>query len=171
DRLGIALKAAPGFQLVISYNPGYQSVLKKLKESTPQAFGPIAPRSHPRVPQNPKEPTRQRFVSIELDFHPADVETEVVAHEARVDLETAQTLVKIGEAIRHLPGSPLPEVASPRTLISAGELVAEGLSLRRAIQSAIVQTLSDDPDVVRALGELVDAVVPLPRPHPTRGAL
>jgi nitric oxide reductase NorQ protein len=137
DRLGISLKAAPGFQLVISYNPGYQSVLKNLKEST-----------------------RQRFVSIELDFHPADVETEVVAHEARVDLETAQVLVKVGEAIRHLEGSPLQEVASTRTLISAGELVAEGLSLRRAIQAAIVQTLSDDPDVVRALGELVDAFVP-----------
>ena len=137
DRLGIALKAAPGFQLVISYNPGYQSVLKNLKEST-----------------------RQRFVSIELDFHPAHVETEVVAHEARVDLETAQALVKVGEAIRQLQGSPLREVASTRTLISAGELVAEGLGLRAAIQSAIVQTLSDDPDVERALGELVDAFVP-----------
>src|SRR5262245_60584072 len=137
DRLGISLPAAPGFQLVISYNPGYQSVLKNLKEST-----------------------RQRFVSIELDFHPADVETEVVAHEARVDRETAQTLVKIAEAIRRLPGSPLPEVASTRTLISAGELVAEGLGLRAAIQSAIGQTPSDDPDVVRALGELVDAFVP-----------
>jgi nitric oxide reductase NorQ protein len=137
DRLGIALKAAPGFQLVISYNPGYQSVLKNLKEST-----------------------RQRFVSIELDFHPAHVETEVVAHEARIDLETAQMLVKVGEAIRHLQGSPLREVASTRTLIAAGELVAEGLGLRAAIQSAIVQTLSDDPDVERALGELVDAFVP-----------
>src|SRR5499433_3483991 len=110
DRRGISLEAAPGFQLVISYNPGYQSVLKNLKEST-----------------------RQRFVSIELDFHPADVETEVVAHEARIDRETAQVLVKVGEAIRHLEGSPLQEVASTRTLISAGELVAEGLSLRRAI--------------------------------------
>jgi nitric oxide reductase NorQ protein len=69
-------------------------------------------------------------------------------------------LVKVGEAIRHLEGSPLQEVASTRTLISAGELVAEGLNLRRAIQAAVVQTLSDDPDVVRALGELVDAFVP-----------
>jgi len=136
DRLGISLEAAPGFQLVISYNPGYQSVLKNLKEST-----------------------RQRFVSIELDFHPADVETEVVVHEAGVDLETARTLVKIGEAIRNLEGVRLQEVASTRTLILAGELVAEGLSLRSAVRTAIVQTLSDDPDVVRALGELVDAFV------------
>ena len=66
----------------------------------------------------------------------------------------------MGEAIRNLEGSPLPEVASTRTLMAAGELAAEGLDLRAAIQSAIVQTLSDDPDVERALGELVDALVP-----------
>jgi nitric oxide reductase NorQ protein len=139
DRLGISLDAAPGFQLVISYNPGYQSVLKNIKEST-----------------------RQRFVAIQLDFPPTDVETEVVAHEAGIDLETARALVKVGDAIRNLDGAPLQEVASTRLLISAGGLVAEGLALRRAVQSAIVEALSDDPDVVRALGELVDAVVPRP---------
>ena len=137
DRLGISLEAAPGFQLVISYNPGYQSVLKNIKEST-----------------------RQRFVAIQLDFLPTDVETEVVAHEASVDLETARALVRVGDAIRNLEGAPLQEVASTRLLVSAGGLVAEGLGLRRAVQSAIVEALSDDPDVVRALGELVDAVVP-----------
>jgi nitric oxide reductase NorQ protein len=137
DRLGMTLPAAPGFQLVISYNPGYQSVLKNIKEST-----------------------RQRFVAIELDFPPVETETEVVAHEAGVDNETARALVKLGNAIRNLDGSPLREVASTRLLILAGGLVAEGLSLRSAVQSAIVQILSDDPDVVRALGELVDAVLP-----------
>jgi nitric oxide reductase NorQ protein len=139
DRLGISLEAAPGFQLVISYNPGYQSVLKNIKEST-----------------------RQRFVAIQLDFLPTDVETEVVAHEASVDVETARALVKVGDAIRKLDGAPLQEVASTRLLVSAGGLVAEGLGLRRAVQSAIVEALSDDVDVVRALGELVDAVVPRP---------
>jgi nitric oxide reductase NorQ protein len=139
DRLGITLKAAPGFQLVISYNPGYQSVLKNIKEST-----------------------RQRFVAIELDFQPPDIEAEVVAHEAGVDVDTAQALVKVGAAIRKLQGAPLHEVASTRTLILAGGLVAEGLGLRSAVQSAIVRVLSDDPDVVRALGELVDAVLPRP---------
>jgi nitric oxide reductase NorQ protein len=139
DRLGISLAAAPGFQLVISYNPGYQSVLKNIKEST-----------------------RQRFVAIELDFLPADIEAEVVAHEAGIDLETARALVKVGVAIRNLDGAPLQEVASTRLLISAGGLIAEGISPRRAVQSAIVQALSDDPDVVRALGELVDAVAPRP---------
>jgi nitric oxide reductase NorQ protein len=137
DRLATTLKAAPGFQLVISYNPGYQSVLKNIKEST-----------------------RQRFVAIALDFPPAEIETEVVAYEAGIDFENARALVKLGDAIRNLAGSPLREVASTRMLILAGGLVAEGLSLRSAVQSAVVEVLSDDPDVVRALGELADAVVP-----------
>jgi nitric oxide reductase NorQ protein len=139
DRLATTLPAAPGFQLVISYNPGYQSVLKSLKEST-----------------------RQRFIAIELDFPPASTEAEVVAHEAGIDSTTARTLVALGNAIRNLDGSPLREVASTRTLILAGGLVAEGLSLRSAIQSAIVRVLSDDPEVIRGLGELVDALLPRP---------
>jgi len=139
DRLGISLKAAPGFQLVISYNPGYQSVLKNIKEST-----------------------RQRFVAIELGFQPVDVETEVVAHEAGIDVAAARALVRVGDAIRKLDGTPLQEVASTRLLITAGGLVAEGLGLRDAVESAIVQALSDDPDVVRALSELVDSLLPMP---------
>jgi nitric oxide reductase NorQ protein len=139
DRLGITLQAAPGFQLVISYNPGYQSVLKNIKEST-----------------------RQRFVAIELDFQPAEAEAEVVAREAGVDPEVAKALVRIGGAIRKLRGVPLHEVASTRMLILAAGLFAEGLALREAVESAIVQGLSDDPDVVRALGELVDALLPGP---------
>ena len=71
----------------------------------------------------------------------------MVAHEAGVDLETARALVKVGDAIRKLDGAPLQEVASTRLLITAGGLVAEGLDLRSAVQSAIVQALSDDPDV------------------------
>jgi nitric oxide reductase NorQ protein len=137
DRLATTLPAAPGFQLVISYNPGYQSVLKNLKEST-----------------------RQRFIAIELDFPPVDTETDVVAHEAGIDSEAARALVTLGNVIRNLDGSPLREVASTRMLILAGCLVAEGLSLRSAVQSAIVQVLSDDPEVVRGLSELVDAVLP-----------
>lgn len=137
DRLGVTLKAAPGFQLVISYNPGYQSVLKSLKEST-----------------------RQRFVAIELGFPPADIEAAVVAREAGIDDRTAQILVQVGAAIRKLQGTPLNEAASTRMLISAGALAAEGLSLRGAVQAAIVQALSDDADVIRALGELADAIVP-----------
>ncbi|WP_319437283.1 CbbQ/NirQ/NorQ/GpvN family protein [Mycobacterium sp. RTGN5] len=136
DRLGTTLHAAPGFQLVISYNPGYQSVLKNIKEST-----------------------RQRFVSIELGFPPAEVETEVIVHEAGIAVTTADALVRLGNAIRGLEGSPLREAASTRLLILAGILTAEGLPLRKAVRSAVVQTLSDDPEVVRALGELADAII------------
>lgn len=137
DRLGTTLAAAPGFQLVISYNPGYQSVLKNLKEST-----------------------RQRFIAIELGFPPEDIEIEVITHEAGVDRSTARALVLLGNAIRNLDGSPLREVASTRMLVLAGGLVAEGLPLRSAVQAAVVQVLSDDADVVRALSELVDAILP-----------
>src|SRR6478735_464207 len=121
DRLGTTLAAEPGFQLVISYNPGYQSVLKNIKEST-----------------------RQRFIAIELDFPPAETETEIVANEAGIDDETARALVTLGNAIRNLEGSPLREVASTRMLILAGGLVAEGLSLCSAVRAAVVQVLSDD---------------------------
>lgn len=137
DRLGVTLPAAPGFQLVISYNPGYQSVLKSLKEST-----------------------RQRFVAIELGFPPPEIETEVVAHEAGIDQQTARTLVRLANAIRNLDGSPLREASSTRMLILTGGLVAEGLSVRSAVQSAMVQVLTDDADVARGLGELIDAMLP-----------
>lgn len=137
DRLGTTLPAAPGFQLVISYNPGYQSILKSLKEST-----------------------RQRFVAISLDFPTADIESEVVAREAGIDEATAESLVVLGNAIRGLGGSALNEVASTRMLILAGGLIAEGLTVRDAVRAAVVEVLSDDPDVVRGLGELADAVLP-----------
>lgn len=136
DRLGMTLPAAPGFQLVISYNPGYQSVLKSLKEST-----------------------RQRFIAIELGFPPPEAETEVVAYEAGIEFATARSLVRLANAIRNLDGSPLREGSSTRMLILTGGLVAEGLNLRSAVQAGIVQALSDDADIVRALGELVDAVL------------
>ncbi|ORX12281.1 MULTISPECIES: CbbQ/NirQ/NorQ/GpvN family protein [Mycolicibacterium] len=136
DRLGTTLSAAPGFQLVISYNPGYQSILKSLKDST-----------------------RQRFVAISLDFPAAEIETEVVAREAGIDESTAESLVALGNAIRTLDRSALSEVASTRMLILAGGLVAEGLSLRGAVQSAVVEVLSDlssrmDELFLSALAEL-----------------
>lgn len=96
-----------------------------------------------------------------MDFPPPHLETDIVAHEAGVDTDTARVLVSLGNAIRIIDGSPLREVSSTRMLILAGGLVAEGLSLR-AVQAAIVEALSDDRDVVRALGELVDAHLPRP---------
>ncbi|HET9732312.1 MAG TPA: CbbQ/NirQ/NorQ/GpvN family protein [Acidimicrobiales bacterium] len=134
DRLGVTLEAAPGFCLVVSYNPGYQSVLKDLKDST-----------------------RQRMVAIELDFPPADVEEKIVAHEAGIDHETAARLVNLGQAIRRLENAGLREVASTRVLIAAGRLVAAGLSSREAARSAVAGPLTDDPSVTLGLFEMIDA--------------
>ncbi len=133
DRLGVVLDAAPGFGLVVSYNPGYQSVLKDLKDST-----------------------RQRMVAVELDFPPPEVEEKVVAHEAGVDPEVAESLVRIGQAIRRVEASGLREVASTRVLIAAGRLVAEGLSMRVAARAAVAGPLTDDPLVGAGLVELID---------------
>jgi nitric oxide reductase NorQ protein len=139
DRLGITLDAAPGFQLVVSYNPGYQSVLKDLKDST-----------------------RQRFVAISLDFPSPAVETEIVAFEAGVDVEVAQMLVKVGHAVRSLEGTPLREVVSTRALILTARLIAEGLEPRRAVRAGIVEVLTDDPEMSRSLAELADAFLTRP---------
>jgi nitric oxide reductase NorQ protein len=134
DRLGITLDAAPGFCLVVSYNPGYQSVLKDLKDST-----------------------RQRMVAIELDFPPSDVEEKIVAHEAGVDPPTASQLVQLGQAIRRLENAGLREVASTRVLIAAGRLIAQGLSIRDAARAAVAGPLTDDPVLTAGLFEMIDA--------------
>jgi nitric oxide reductase NorQ protein len=133
ERLGITLDAAPGFGLVVSYNPGYQSVLKDLKDST-----------------------RQRMVAIEFGFPAPDVEEGIVAHEAGVDGATAAELVHFGQAIRRLETGGLREVASTRVLIAAGRLVAEGLTMREAARAAIAGPLTDDAAVGRGLAEMID---------------
>ena len=137
DRLGITLDAAPGFCLVVSYNPGYQSVLKDLKDST-----------------------RQRMVAIELDFPPPDVEEKIVGHESGVDQECAARLVQLGQAIRRLETAGLREVASTRVLIAAAQLVGEGLTLRDAARAAVAGPLTDDPMVTAGLFEMIDAYLP-----------
>jgi nitric oxide reductase NorQ protein len=120
---GLRVPAAEGFCLVISYNPGYQSVLKDLKVST-----------------------RQRLVSIEMGFPPPEIERAVVIHEAGVDEALADDLIRLGQAIRRLEDSDsgLREVASTRTLIAAGKLVTHGLSPREAAVAAIAGPLTDD---------------------------
>jgi nitric oxide reductase NorQ protein len=133
ERLGITLDAAPGFCLVVSYNPGYQSILKDLKDST-----------------------RQRMVAIEFGFPTPEVEEEVVAHEAGIDRKDAAELVRFGQAIRRLDTAGLREVASTRVLIAAGQLMAEGLSPREAARAAIAGPLTDDESVTRGLVEMLD---------------
>lgn len=133
ERLGVTLDAAPGFGLVVSYNPGYQSVLKDLKDST-----------------------RQRMVAIDFGFPTPEVEEGIVEYEAGVDKTTAAELVRFGQAIRRLETGGLREVASTRVLIAAGRLIAEGLTVTDAARAAIAGPLTDDPTVGRGLNELID---------------
>jgi nitric oxide reductase NorQ protein len=132
ERLGSVLDAAPAFCLVVSYNPGYQSVLKDLKDST-----------------------RQRMVAIELDFPPPDVEEKVICHEAGVDQVHAAQLVQLAHAIRRLETAGLREVASTRVLIAAARLHAEGLPMAAATRAAIAGPLTDDPVVAAGLAEMI----------------
>lgn len=137
DRLGVTLDAAPEFCLVVSYNPGYQSVLKDLKDST-----------------------RQRMVAIEFDFPPVDVEEKIVAHEAELGADVAAQLVRLAHAVRRLETAGLREVASTRVLIAAGRLAAQGLPLRDAARAAVAGPLTDDPTVTAGLVEMIDGYLP-----------
>jgi nitric oxide reductase NorQ protein len=139
DRLGIVVDAAPGFTLVVSYNPGYQSVLKDLKDST-----------------------RQRMVAIELGFPPVNVEEEILVHEAGVDLQTASQLVRLAQAIRRLETAGLREVASTRVLIAAARLYADGVPITTAARAAIAGPLTDDPMVGAGLVQMISTYLAPP---------
>jgi nitric oxide reductase NorQ protein len=148
DRLGIVLDAAPGFGLVVSYNPGYQSVLKDLKDST-----------------------RQRMVAIELDFPPADVEEQVVCHEAGIGHDQAGQLVHLAHAIRRVEHAGLREVASTRVLIAAGRLVVDGLPLLEAARAAVAGPLTDDPAVLAGLHEMITSYLADAESDATNGGM
>lgn len=130
------LRAPPNFQLVISYNPGYQSVLKDLKEST-----------------------KQRFAAIAFSYPEAAVETEIIAAESGVGVETAKTLVRIAQRARNLKGNGLEEGASTRMLINAGMLVKRGIGIEAACEVALVLPITDDTDMRDALKAAVAACV------------
>jgi nitric oxide reductase NorQ protein len=134
DKTGETLRAVPGFQLVVSYNPGYQRMLKDLKPST-----------------------RQRFVAMDLTFPPPDKEAMIVQRESGVDAGTANALVTLATRIRELRDRGLAEVPSTRLLIAAGALVVGGIAVRDACYSAIAAPLSDDDSLVAAMRDLVDA--------------
>ena len=136
DKTGELLQAAPGFQLVVSYNPGYQHVLKDLKPST-----------------------RQRFVAIEFDFPPAEREAEIVAHESGIDRATAALLVKLARRVRNLRDRGLAEVPSTRLLVATARLVSSGIPIRDACRRAFVAPLSDDPTLLVSIGDLLEATV------------
>lgn len=135
EKRGQLLQAHSDFLLVISYNPGYQSALKDLKQST-----------------------RQRFVAIEFDYPPRDMEAKVIAHESGVGPDMALELAKLGEKVRNLRDHGLEEGVSTRLLIYAGKLIREGIAPRRACQTAVIWAITDDHEVQRAIEEVVSAI-------------
>ncbi len=137
DKTGELLHAHPDFSLVISYNPGYQSVLKDLKPST-----------------------RQRFVSLDFDYPELEKETEIIAHESGVDAGQAERLAVIGERVRNLREHGFEEGVSTRLLIYTGELIRRGIAPRRAAESAITTAISDDAQVQEAVRDIIDVILP-----------
>jgi nitric oxide reductase NorQ protein len=135
DKKGEVVDAHADFQLVISYNPGYQSLMKELKQST-----------------------KQRFVAMNFDYAPASVEADIVAKETGIDGETAAKLVKIGETARNLKGHGLDEGISTRLLVYAASLMDKGITPRDACRMAMVRPITDDADIRSTLDHAIDAV-------------
>jgi len=136
ERTGELIAAAPGFQVVISYNPGYQHAIKDLKPST-----------------------RQRFVALDFDFPPPDIEATIVAHESGIDESTAGALVRLGQRVRRLRDQGLAEAPSTRLLIATARLIAGGIPAPQACRAALVGPLTDDPDLVIAISDVVNATM------------
>jgi nitric oxide reductase NorQ protein len=135
DKKGEILRAHPDFLLVLSYNPGYQSVLKDLKQST-----------------------RQRFVALDFDYPAADQEAEIVAREGAVELATAAKLVSLAAKIRNIREQGLTEGASTRLLIYAAQLMRRGVSVKQACRSAICLPLTDDDGLQETLNDLIEDI-------------
>jgi nitric oxide reductase NorQ protein len=135
EKTGQIIEADDRFLLCISYNPHYQSALKDLKHST-----------------------RQRFISVEFDYPPVEIETEIILRESGCNEEQALSLARLGEKVRNLREHGLAEGASTRLLIYAGKLMNQGISARRACQVAIVWTLSDELELQRSIEEVVSSI-------------
>lgn len=133
ERTGETLQAPDSFMLVVSYNPGYQNLLKGMKPST-----------------------RQRFVAMRFDYPSAEQETQIVATEAGIDERLAGQLVRLGNAIRRLENHDLEEVASTRLLIFAARLIKAGVPLQQACMACLAEPLSDDLQTVHALMDVVN---------------
>jgi nitric oxide reductase NorQ protein len=135
DRTGETIAAPDDFMLVVSYNPGYQNILKSLKPST-----------------------RQRFAAIEFGYPPPTAEVEILIAETGVGRTTAERLVALAGHVRKLKGRDLEEGASTRLLVYASALIVAGMKVEDAARVALIEPLTDDPDVKRALGDLFVAV-------------
>lgn len=136
ERTGETISAPADFMVVVSYNPGYQSILKTLKPST-----------------------RQRFLAIDFNYPAPSIEAEIVASETGISRDRADRLVALAGKFRALKGQDLEEGASTRLLVSCASLIVAGLKVDEAIETALVEPLTDDPDVKRGLRDLVVAVM------------
>ncbi len=132
DRTGELIEAHPDFMLVVSYNPGYQNVLKGMKPST-----------------------KQRFVSLSFDYPKADIEKEIVIKESGVEPEVAKKLVDIAQEIRRLKDSDIQEAVSTRLLVYAAKLISKGFNPYDACMHSIVESLSDEEEVLEVLQTLI----------------
>lgn len=137
EKKGQMIEAHDNFLLVISYNPGYQSVLKNLKQST-----------------------RQRFVAIEFRYPPREMETKIIAHESGVSFDMANDLAKLGEKVRNLRDQGLEEGVSTRLLIYAGLLMTQEIEPRRACEVAVAQAVTDDSEMVQGIREVINSIFP-----------
>jgi len=135
DKKGELVEAHPDFQLVISYNPGYQSLMKDLKQST-----------------------KQRFSAMNFDYPDGALEAEIVAKETDTDIEVAGKLVKVGETARNLKGHGLDEGISTRLLVYAARLIKRDVAPRSACRMALVDPITDDADIRSTLNHAIDAV-------------
>lgn len=136
DKTGELIYAAPGFQLVISYNPGYQHAFKDLKPST-----------------------RQRFVALDFDFPPPAREAEIIEHESGVERAIAHELVTLGARLRNLQDHGLAEVPSTRLLVATARLIKAGIPKRDACYFGLVAPLTDDSSLISAMRDLVNAML------------
>lgn len=135
EKLGELIEAPSTFCLAMSYNPGYQSVLKDLKQST-----------------------RQRFVALQFDYPESALEQRIIERESGIEPTLAQRLVKLAHMTRNLKGQGLDEGASTRLLVHAAKLISSGVRAEVACRSAIAQALTDDPDMLSAVNELTTSL-------------
>lgn len=135
EKQGVVLKASNNFMLVISYNPGYQTAIKDLKQST-----------------------RQRFLCIEFDYPPHELECEIISHETGINSAMANNIVKLGEKIRNLKHHGLDEGVSTRLLIYAASLIHQGIAPEQACDAAIIRPMSDDIEIQRGMHDLVATI-------------
>ena len=135
DKKGELVQAHPDFQLVISYNPGYQSLMKDLKQST-----------------------KQRFVAFDFDYPAPEAEAGILSIEAGIELDTAQKLVQIAQTARNLKGHGLDEGISTRLLVYAASLMKHGIDQKDACRMALVSPITDDADIRSTLNHAIDAI-------------